>query len=115
MNTKTMPIYEYVVEQCVESLYCPKRFAFRQLMSDPPVTECVTCGAALTRVLSSFSAGEDLVAHMAALADLPADSLAPPATLQNMFGGGLGDLGCGHRHPDGLLDSGAGGRGCGGG
>ncbi|MBK9308826.1 MAG: zinc ribbon domain-containing protein [Nitrospira sp.] len=96
-----MPIYEYVAEYCVESLYCPKRFAFRQSMNAPPVEACPRCGTELRRILSSFSAGVDLAAHMAGLSDLPADSLAPPATLKNMFGGGLGDLGCGHHHPDG--------------
>lgn len=96
-----MPIYEYVAEYCAESLYCPKRFAFRQSMDAPPVEVCPSCGTELRRILSSFSAGVDLAAHMAGLSDLPADSLAPSATLKNMFSGGLGDLGCGHRHPDG--------------
>jgi len=113
VSGSAMPIYEYVAEHCLESLYCSKRFAFLQQMRDPPVTACATCGAALTRVLSSFSAAEDLVAHMAGLADLPTDSLAPTPTLKNMFGGGLGDLGCGHRHPDGAQESGSCGRGCG--
>ena len=35
-----MPIYEYVAEYCVESLYCPKRFAFRQSMNAYPVEAC---------------------------------------------------------------------------
>ncbi len=96
-----MPIYEYMAEYCLASLYCPKRFAFRQGMGDPPVKICPHCGTELRRILSPFSAGVDLAAHMAGLSDLPSDSLAPPATLKNMFGGGLGDLGCGHRHPDG--------------
>jgi putative FmdB family regulatory protein len=96
-----MPIYEYMAEYCLASLYCSKRFAFRQGMSDPPVEICPHCGTELRRILSSFSAGVDLAAHMAGLSDLPSDSLAPPATLKNMFGGELGDLGCGHRHPDG--------------
>jgi len=108
-----MPIYEYVAEYCVESLYCPKRFAFRQGMSDPPIETCLTCGTQLKRILSPFSAGVDLAADMAGLSDLPADSLAPPATLKNMLGGGLGDLGCGHRHPDGPKDVGSCERGCG--
>lgn len=108
-----MPIYEYVAEYCVESLYCPKRFAFRQSMNAPPVEACPRCGTELRRILSSFSAGVDLAAHMAGLSDLPADSLAPPATLKNMFGGGLGDLGCGHHHPDGAGGAGVCGRGCG--
>jgi hypothetical protein len=50
----------------------------------------------------SFSAGVDLAAHVAGLLDLPADSLAPTATLKNLFGGGLGDRGCRHHHSDGL-------------
>jgi putative FmdB family regulatory protein len=93
-----MPIYEYVAEHCLESLYCPKRFAFRQRMEDPPVRDCPTCGVPLTRVLSSFSARGDLAAHIAAVTDPPAGSSPPPATIKNMFGGGLGVRGCGHDH-----------------
>ncbi len=107
-----MPIYEYVAEHCLESLYCPKRFAFRQQMDDSPMTACVLCGAGLTRVLSSFSAGEDLLAKSEAWVKTDAGSDAPSATLKNLFGGGLGDLGCGHRHPEGPEDSGSCGRGC---
>ncbi len=97
-----MPIYEYVAEYCVKSLYCPKRFAFRQGMSDPPIQICPTCGTQLKRILSPFSAGIDMCANAEAWAKTDAGSDAPPATLKNMFGGGLGDLGCGHHHPDGL-------------
>ncbi len=95
-----MPIYEYVAEYCVKSLYCPKRFAFRQGMSDPPIQICPTCGTQLKRILSPFSAGIDMGANAEAWEKIDAGSDAPPATLKNMFGGGLGDLGCGHRHPD---------------
>lgn len=28
-----MPLHEYVAAYCLESLYCPKRFAFWQLMN----------------------------------------------------------------------------------
>lgn len=108
-----MPLYEYVAAYCLESLFCPKRFVFRQNVDDPPRAACEQCGAPLTRVLSSFSAGVDMRAKSEVWAKIDAGSDAPPASLKNMFGGGLGDLGCGHRHPDGAPDSGACGRGCG--
>lgn len=108
-----MPIYEYVAEYCLDSLYCSKRFAFWRNMDDPPLVACPNCGVKLTRILSPFSAGIGLVEHMARLSDIPADSLAPSATLKNMFGGGLGDQGCGHHHLDGEQSSGSCGRGCG--
>ncbi len=101
-----MPIYEYAAAYCSESLFCPKRFCYRQNMSDLPKLACERCGAPLERVLSSFSAGADMVAKTVALAKTDAHSEAPPATLKNMFGGGLGDLGCGHRHPDGQKEAG---------
>lgn len=108
-----MPIYEYVAEYCLESLYCPKRFAVRQGMRDSPMLACSRCGVPVDRVLSSFSAGVDMVAKSEACTKTDAGSDAPPATLKNMFGGGLGDLGCGHHHPDGASDSGGCGRSCG--
>ena len=82
-------------------------------MSDLPKLACERCGAPLERVLSSFSAGADMVAKSAVRAKIDAGSDPPPATLKNMFGGGLGDLGCGHRHPDGLADIEGCGRVCG--
>ncbi len=108
-----MPFYEYVAEYCVQSLFCSKRFVFRQRMDELPMTACPQCGAPLSRILSSFSAGIDLCANAEARAKTDAGSDAPPATLKNMFGGGLGDLGCGHRHPDGLNGDENCGRGCG--
>lgn len=107
-----MPIYEYVTEHCLESLFCPKRFCYRQNVSDQPKAVCERCGAPLERVLSSFSTDTDMVAGTVARAKTDARSQAPPATLKNIFGGGLGDLGCGHRHPDGQKEAGGCGRGC---
>jgi hypothetical protein len=95
-----MPFYEYVADYCVRSLFCSKRFVFRQRMDEPPMTACPQCEAPLSRILSSFSAGIDMCAKVAARRQIDAGSDAPPATLKNLFGGGLGDLGCGHRHPD---------------
>ena len=69
------------------------------------VPACPQCAAPLERVLSSFSAGVDMRAKAEAWVKTDARSGAPPATLKNMFGGGLGDLGCGHRHPDGAGDT----------
>lgn len=108
-----MPLYEYAAAYCLESLFCPKRFCYRQEVGDTPRAACERCGAPLERVLSSFSAGVDMVAKSEAWAKTDAGSDAPPATLKNLFGGGLGDLGCGHHHPDGASDSGGCGRGCG--
>lgn len=72
-----------------------------------PVTAeaCPQCAAPLERVLSSFSAGVDMRAKAEAWVKTDAGSDAPSATLKNLFGGGLGDLGCGHRHPDGAGDT----------
>lgn len=108
-----MPLYEYVAAYCLESLFCPKRFYYRQNLRDLPITACERCAAPLERVLSSFSAGADIKAKAEAWAKTDAGSDAPSATLKNLFGGGLGDLGCGHHHPDGAPDSGGCGRGCG--
>lgn len=108
-----MPFYEYVAEYCVQSLFCSKQFVFRQRMDEPPVTACPQCGAPLNRILSSFSAGADMVAKSEAWTKIDAESDAPSATLKNMFGGGLGDLGCGHHYPDGLKETRSCGRGCG--
>lgn len=84
----SVPIYEYAAEYCLGSLYCPKRFAFRQRMDEPPVTACPQCGAPLSRILSSFSAGIDLCANAEAWARIDAGSDAPPATLKNCSGAG---------------------------
>lgn len=92
-----MPMYEYVAEHCLESLYCPKRFAFRQSMHAPPVGACPRCGTELRRIQSSFSAGIDMSVNAKAWTTLNAGSDTAPATLKNIFGGGLGDLGCGYR------------------
>lgn len=83
-----MPLYEYVADYCVQSLFCSKRFVFRQRMDEPPVTACPQCEAPLSRILSSFSAGVDMCAKVAARGQIDAGSDAPPATLKNMFGGG---------------------------
>ncbi|MEW6248430.1 MAG: zinc ribbon domain-containing protein [Nitrospirota bacterium] len=93
-----MPIYEYQAEQCLGPKDCPQRFAFRQTMNEPPVTRCRVCGTAMTRILSSFSAGAGTFACEAAEAGPAHGSCAPPATLKNMFGGGLRIVGCGHAH-----------------
>ena len=91
-----MPVYEYQAHDCRGPADCPKRFAFWQSMNDHPVTNCVICRAPLERILSLFSAGVGLVARSAGMADAPAGSQAPPATVKNIFGGGLNILGCGH-------------------
>ncbi len=91
-----MPIYEYQTRECRGPADCPQRFAFWQSMSDGPVTSCVICRAPLERIPSLFSAGVGLVARSVAMADVPAGSHAPPATVKNIFGGGLNIQGCGH-------------------
>ncbi len=91
-----MPIYEYQAEYCLKSLFCPKRFTFWQNMQDDPVTACRECGAPLEKTLSVFSAGADVMAQSRASSDPPPDSTAPPPTLKNIYGGGLGIQGCGH-------------------
>ena len=91
-----MPIYEYEAKYCLKSLFCDKRFAFWQNMNDAPVTACHECGAPLEKILSVFSAGADVMAHSRAASDPPPGMMAPPPTLKNIFGGGLGIQGCGH-------------------
>jgi len=41
-----VPIYEYVCQSCQH------RFEVRQKVSDPPVSSCVRCGKAVTKVIS---------------------------------------------------------------
>jgi hypothetical protein len=65
-------------------------------MSDPPVTDCPECGVPLERVMSAFSAAVDAMAHNRVDANPPPGSTAPPSTLNNIYGGGLGIRGCGH-------------------
>ncbi|KXK03086.1 MAG: Zinc ribbon domain protein [Nitrospira sp. OLB3] len=91
-----MPIYEYRSQDCRGPSDCPRRFTFWQSMNDKPITNCVICRAPLERIPSLFSAGVGLVARGAAMADPPAGSQAPPATVNNVFGGGLNIQGCGH-------------------
>lgn len=91
-----MPIYEYQAEYCLKSPLCPKQFSFWQNMHDAPVTACRECGAPLEKILSVFSAGADVIAHSRASSDPPPGSTAPPPTLKNIHGGGLGIKGCGH-------------------
>ncbi|HMZ53970.1 MAG TPA: zinc ribbon domain-containing protein [Nitrospira sp.] len=91
-----MPIYEYQARNCRGPSDCPKRFAFWQSMNDSPITQCVMCQGPLERIPSLFSAGGGLVARSAAMVDPPAQSQAPPATVHNIFGGGLKIQGCGH-------------------
>lgn len=91
-----MPIYEYQAEYCLKSLFCPKRFAFWQNMHDAALTACRECGAPLEKVPSVFSAGADVMAQSRASSDPPPGSTAPPPTLKNIYGGGLGIQGCGH-------------------
>ncbi len=91
-----MPVYEYQARDCRGPADCPRRFAYRQAMSEPPVVACSICGVALERVLSSFSAGVDLAAHSRADSAPPVGSVAPAPTVKNIFGGGLGIQGCGH-------------------
>jgi predicted nucleic acid-binding Zn ribbon protein len=91
-----MPIYEYQAVYCLQSLFCPKRFSIWQNLSDSRVSECQECRAPLERVMSTFSAGVDVMSHSRAAADPPPGSTAPPPTPKNIYGGGLGIRGCGH-------------------
>ncbi len=91
-----MPIYEYQSRDCRGPSDCPKRFAFWQSMNDSPIANCVICRAPLERIPSLFSAGVGFIARSAAMSNPPAESQAPPATVKNIFGGGLGIQACGH-------------------
>lgn len=90
-----MPIYEYVADYCVQSLFCSKRFVFRQRMNEPPVTACPQCEAPLSRILSSFSAGIDMGANAEAWEKIDAGSDAPPATLKTCLVADLATSGAG--------------------
>lgn len=61
-----MSFYEYEADDCVQSLFCSKRFVFRQRMDESPMMACPQCGAPLSRILSSFSTGIALCANAAA-------------------------------------------------
>lgn len=53
-----MPIYEYQAKDEKASCpYCVNPFENLQRMSDPPVTQCPKCGAAVSRVFSVPSVG----------------------------------------------------------
>lgn len=88
MNIK-LPI---VCNRC----FVPRNSPFGRTCLTPPVTDCPECGVPLERVMSTFSAAVDALAHGRAVANPPTGSLAPPATLKNVYGGGLGIQGCGH-------------------
>ncbi|MFO0773193.1 MAG: zinc ribbon domain-containing protein [Nitrospiraceae bacterium] len=91
-----MPIYEYVAHECGGPADCPRRFALWQRMGTADVVRCDLCRAPLTRVLSTFSASVDAAARSAEAAAAQVRASGPPATLHNMFGGGLGIRGCGY-------------------
>lgn len=44
-----MPMYEYRCESC------EKQFELRQKFSDPPATECPSCGGHVTKLISTVS------------------------------------------------------------
>lgn len=108
-----MPIYEYITEECRLAPPCAGRRAFLQGINDAPKQACPECGAPLKRVLSSFATGGDERRDQRAEGGgtqrssqpgptSPAGSAtskgeaAPPPTMKNIFGGGLGISGCGH-------------------
>lgn len=51
-----MPLYEYSAKQCLRQPPCSGRKEYLQSINAPPVTACRDCGAALTRLFSSFAA-----------------------------------------------------------
>lgn len=107
-----MPIYEYITEECRLAPPCAGRRAFLQGINDAPKQACPECGAPLKRVLSSFATGGERRDQRAEGGGTqrssqpgptsPAGSTtskgeaAPPPTMKNIFGGGLGISGCGH-------------------
>ena len=52
-----MPIYVYKVESKKGCKYCNRGLELLQKVSDGPVKNCPKCGAALKRVIGSFSVG----------------------------------------------------------
>jgi putative FmdB family regulatory protein len=53
-----MPIYEYQAAQADRSCaHCVKPFEVLQKLSDPPLTACPRCGAALTKLVSPPAIG----------------------------------------------------------
>ena len=54
-----MPIYEYAAKDSSRGCeHCRNGFETMQKMSDASLTQCPCCGASVTRVFSSFAAGE---------------------------------------------------------
>jgi len=51
-----MPTYEYrAIDEAKACEYCAESFEIDQHMSDPPISVCPRCGAAVKRVISLFS------------------------------------------------------------
>ncbi len=48
-EAETMPIYEYECEKCQEA------FEISQKISEPPLTECPTCGSPVRKLVSRSS------------------------------------------------------------
>ena len=107
-----MPIYEYIAEACRLVPPCAGRRAFLQGIYEAPKEDCPECGAALKRVLSSFATGGErgdqrVEGGRTQRSSQPGPEglsgsatsngeTAPPPTMKNIFGGGLGIAGCGH-------------------
>jgi putative FmdB family regulatory protein len=91
-----MPIYEYVAERCARQPVCSRRKEYFQHLSEPALTECRECGAAIRRIFSAFAARSGEVGRSTPdptplnITGLPAPS--------DMGDGSGGEGSCGHDH-----------------
>jgi len=89
-----MPIYEYLAEQCLRQPPCSRKKEYLQGISEPALTACRECGAAIRRVMSSFAARSG-AAGMSTPDPTPLNmtGIPAPSTMPSSEDGG-----CGHDH-----------------
>lgn len=89
-----MPIYEYLADECLRKPACSRRKEYIQGMSEPVLTQCRECGAAIRRVLSSFAARSGAVGVSTPDATgLNITGIPAPSSMPSDAEGG-----CGHDH-----------------
>lgn len=89
-----MPIYEYLADECLRKPSCSRRKEYIQGMSEPVLTQCRECGAAIRRVLSSFAARSGAVGISTPDATgLNITGIPAPSSMPSDAEGG-----CGHDH-----------------
>ena len=89
-----MPVYEYLADECLRKPACSRRKEYIQGVSDPPLSACRECGAAIRRVLSSFAARSGAVGVSTPdPTGLNVTGIQAPSSMPSDSEGG-----CGHGH-----------------